>query len=98
MSSTTGACIPGCNTSGPGEPGGRSMKTWISHCVPLVMTPIVGSGGCPGFPTGGGPTGGGGVGVVTTAHCSGAGGGALFGGTGPPVGGGAGEVAAATCR
>src|SRR5215475_2221219 len=95
MSRTTGACIPGASTSGLGEPGGRSMDTWISHCVPLVITPIVGSGGCPGVADGGGPTGGGGVGAVTTDHWPGGGGG------GPPVdgggGGGGGGIAAATC-
>src|SRR5262245_25142092 len=85
MSRTTGACIPGVSTSGLGDPGGRSMNTWISHWVPLVITPIVGSGGRPGF-GGGGPTGGGGGGDVTTAHCSDGGG----GGGGPPAGGGEG--------
>src|SRR5262249_26207257 len=101
MSSTTGACIPGASTSGLGEPGGRSIETWISHCVPLVMTPIVGSGGRPGLPAGGGgPTGGGGVGAVTTDHCPGGSeGGALAGGGGGPGGGGTGGAeAAATCR
>src|SRR5215813_11869045 len=99
MSSTTGACAPGASTSGLGEPGGRSIETWISHWVPLVITPIVGSGGLPGFPLAGGPTGGGGGGAVTTDHWpGGGGGGALAGPGGGPGGGGGRAEAAATCR
>src|SRR6185295_8351885 len=98
MSSTTGACMPGVSTSGLGEPGGLSMKTWISHCVPLVITPIVGSGGRPGFPAGGGgPSGGGGGGVVTTDHCPGGGGGGGGGGGPPARGGGGGAAEAVRC-
>src|SRR5215470_9587726 len=98
MSSTTGACAPGASTSGLGEPGGRSIETWISHWVPFVITPIVGSGDRPGFPAGGGPTGGGGVGAVTTDHWPDGGGGGGPADGGGPGGGGGGGGAADACR
>ena len=55
-SGTTGVCAPGTSTSGLGSP--RKVDGDLDfHWVPLVMTPIVGSGGRPGFPARGSPTG-----------------------------------------